>query len=105
MDRKSWGGGALSAALFSRPEPYREGLGKTQTTTSRGQGSKQVNSRSGHHRSSPAHRSRQRSRWVQVIIRNPLVQGVSAYPSCREPVVNRNRSKPQESRNHELDNI
>src|ERR1017187_2717416 len=28
MDRKSWGGGALSAALFSRPEPLPRRLGQ-----------------------------------------------------------------------------
>src|ERR1039457_2206076 len=68
MDRKGRCGTALSAALFSRSEPYREGLGKTQTTASRGQGSKQGNSRSGHHRGSPTHHPRQRPRLVQTPI-------------------------------------
>ena len=35
--------------LFSRPEPHREGLGKTQTAASRSQGSNKGNTRSGHH--------------------------------------------------------
>jgi hypothetical protein len=65
-DRKGWCGGALSAALFSRSEPYREGLGKTQTAASRSQGPNQTNTRSGHLRGSAMHHSRQCSGLVQA---------------------------------------
>ena len=40
---------ALSAALFSRSEPHRKGLGKTQTTAPRGPGTNQRNTRTDHH--------------------------------------------------------
>ena len=65
MDRKSRRGAALSAALFSRSEPHREGLGKTQTTASRSPGSNQRNSRSGHQSPAMAY-SRQCPGFVQT---------------------------------------
>jgi hypothetical protein len=58
--------GAELLTLFSRSQSDRKGLGKTQTTAPRGQGSKQGNSRSRRHRSSPTHHSRQRSGLVQA---------------------------------------
>src|ERR1700678_1510921 len=66
MDRKGRGGTALSATLFSRSEPYREGLGKTQTNASRGKGTNQRNTRSGHHRRASTHHSSQCKSLLQT---------------------------------------
>lgn len=57
---------SLSTAPFSRSEPHREGLGKTQTTAARGKDTNQVNTRSGHHRGPALHHSRQRKGLVQI---------------------------------------
>src|ERR1035437_1877255 len=85
MDRKGWCGGALSAALFSRSEPYREGLGETQTTAARGQGTNQRNPRSGHHRGSAMHNTRQCKGLVRTRSERSTVKRKMLYPSTLRP--------------------
>src|SRR5260370_7694531 len=97
MDRKSRRGGALSAALFSRSEPHREGLGKAQAVAPRGQSQKQTNTRSAHHRASAIHHSRQCKALVQTFSQRPTVKHKMLYsdvPPTPPPHVTALQSKP-----------
>src|SRR5258707_13639995 len=90
MDRKSRRRGALSAALFSRSEPHREGLGKAQAVAPRGQGQKQTNTRSGHHRASAIHHSRQCKGLVQTCSQRSTVKQKNALDGTNPVVPARN---------------
>ena len=54
-DRKNWLRSALSAALFTRPEPDRKGMVKTQTTSPMRKSKNKPSARRGNRRSHPPH--------------------------------------------------